>query len=457
MSGNIQSVFTALNVQPGEVLIFEGKETRLGQPSFGSTTSVTTSVPFSAVYKGMQDGKIIALRNGKETEISVASIKSIIKVQGEETLGASTKGRQKLLELKQSIQLDPKTSFPVNFDLARDFPYDIIRSAIYVDKSTFLESVDFFEDEIRKTFTKPIMDGISSDFRNVDEALEMIRNIGFEKFKLKNNQLSEKESSARAIFTYGISNNGDKEILYARELLARGIPREIKDTMMDKIIDDIWRTQVGTAASTPPYVTLHYLRDAKQESLLHFTFSENAGSISDEGFKYGITQISGIQQTRGFGCAKEITGETGGYGFACIPGEKMLYPQRNNPSSGAVVIKTDAVIAFHKDDLEKQAIFWGPDVTPENIGPPMYQTKVNGKYYWNIDTLNGEGYTISESSSFEEATNLAVKWVEDHWSDFLELRKLNGGKLGYNGDLTKEARSVAREFSGKLVEKWSKE
>ena len=206
------------------------------------------------------------------------------------------------------------------------------------------------------------------NFSSVEEALKLIREVGFEKFRTGNEEtITKKEVSA--LFLFNEARTYKNQEMLARQFLSEGIEKEVMGEIEENVAESIFRQQRrNIAENTPPYISLSYIEDAKQEFFVHFTSEENLNKIVAEGFKFGVTQLNGLQQTIGDSAAYNITGVEPGYNFACVPGEAMSYPE-NNPTKGMLVIKTDAVIVFHSGDLEKQAVFWGKDAPLNEVVP----------------------------------------------------------------------------------------
>ncbi len=100
--------------------------------------------------------------------------------------------------------------------------------------------------------------------------------------------------------------------------------------------------------------------------LIHFT--DEPQSIKDNGFKYGIEDINKLGLTTYFN--KEYK-KDGGYNFAFIPisRDAINAQQGSRPKYGkhAVMFQNSGIEVFHRGDLERQIIFNGSDVKPNDI------------------------------------------------------------------------------------------
>ncbi|MBT4870595.1 MAG: hypothetical protein HON47_03410 [Candidatus Diapherotrites archaeon] len=429
--GEFETNIKQLNIQEGDVITLEAQRSGLCEVGIRILPNGQSGM-CSGVYKGITDGKIEFLKNGKTHFINPKDITGLTKITSDSLIEINSNlsvAQQKLIELKRRIKIDPSTSFPIDFDLARDFPITTIDYFIYKDQKLFTESVSFFEQEIRFTFSENKV-GLYNKLKDVEEGLQIIRAKGFGKFKLNYTELTEKELAARVLYVEGRGSNPDKLIEFAHQIAATKTEAEIAPILEEDVIDSIWRNNVENSNSPPPYTKLDYVRDAKNEFFMHFTDAQGGESIPDEGFKYGITQINGIQQTRGLGAAQ--TSEKGaGYAFAAIPGTQMYYPFSGNPSDRAIIFKGDAILAFQRDDVELQAIFWNESIQTKNM-VPLYKydnPQHPNSSGWYISFPNQHDLQISWlSDGPQETINNAAAWVQNHWTDLQEIRSMNQGK-----------------------------
>ena len=457
---DLASAIQKLGIKKGDVVIFESKKYDLWDNSRSyNYPNSEFKVMCPAVFDGLENGGVAVIRNGIRVVEPLYKISGVTLVQGDVSVGLSEEGIQKLTELKNRIKLDPTTGFPIDFDPARDFPNLTASIATRSSKQEFLTAVDFFEEDFVRIFNESkYANGVyytfTKSFDTDKEALQVVREVGFEKFGLDARLLSEKEVNAKLL--WGVALNKGHAEQYSREFLNYRSTKENLAQINAKIADALASGHIGLEVyEAPPYDSLSYVRSAKGEFFVHFTSKENVDSIADEGFKYGITQLNGMQLTAGGGCssANGITGQEPGYNMACVPGEFMKYPLSGNAASGMMVIKTDAVVAYHSGDTEQQAIFYGPDVNPYDI-VPLTLFKDDTGYTWSIELATGTGLDISSNVDKQKSIDAAVAWVKSHWDDFKRIRELNSGSFN---DYEDKLPASASQKIDAFAEKWREE
>lgn len=135
----------------------------------------------------------------------------------------------------------------------------------------------------------------------------------------------------------------------------------------------------------------------KNQWLIHFT--EDAESISNEGFKYGVDEFDKLGLTTHLG---EFEKKYGGFNFAYTLNDFRRYGRTGNYSnrrkgykygSEAVIFRASGIKLFHYGDSEPQVIFYGntaTNITPildgENEKWGIYSSK-NGQLLYEEDSL----------------------------------------------------------------------
>jgi len=136
----------------------------------------------------------------------------------------------------------------------------------------------------------------------------------------------------------------------------------------------------------------------KPQWLLHF--SDNAYSISKDGFKYGISEMSKLGLTTQ---QSEYDKKWGGYNFAYLVDDSNKYSNNRDGykyGKEAILFISSGVLTYHYSDEEPQVIFWGEFA--RNI---IYIEKIN--YGYGIASLK-DGNIIFEADTIEEVAYWAI-------------------------------------------------
>ena len=144
--------------------------------------------------------------------------------------------------------------------------------------------------------------------------------------------------------------------------------------------------------------------------LVHF--SDDADSIKQEGFTYGVDQMDKLGLTTYFGKSAK---EHGGYNFAFLADSRDASSAANGGKYGsdAVLFRATGLKVYHHGDQETQIIFYGKDVNPNDI---VLLSKDGGD--WQV--VGGERGFVFESENFSDIVN----WVEKNYSQYAKvLRK----------------------------------
>ena len=142
----------------------------------------------------------------------------------------------------------------------------------------------------------------------------------------------------------------------------------------------------------------------KNQWLIHFT--NDAESISVDGFKYGVNEIDKLGLTTSLG---EFEKKYGGYNFAYLLKDFMKYGRRGYTSGGgfkygkeAVIFKASGIQLWHHGDEEPQVIFYGN--TAQNIIPITSGENAN----WAIRSEKS-GNILFENDDLEKVVDWLVK------------------------------------------------
>lgn len=132
----------------------------------------------------------------------------------------------------------------------------------------------------------------------------------------------------------------------------------------------------------PSWSYLEYQEDVHNQWLIHF--SNDAGSIALDGFRFGVDQIDKLGLTT---YMSEFDKKYGGYNFAYLLKDFHRYggtawSDKYKYGSECVIFRASGVKAWHNGDQEPQVIFYGKTAT--NINHVQYEE--DG---WYIEGRNG--------------------------------------------------------------------
>jgi len=160
----------------------------------------------------------------------------------------------------------------------------------------------------------------------------------------------------------------------------------------------------------PTWYYLDYIRDVKNEWLIHFTETkQDAFDIAKNGFKYGTEEIEKLGLTTWF---KKETKKHGGFDFAYTPREAHKNFESRHDSSkygkNGVIFIASGVEAYHSGDVEKQVLFYGN--TARNI-IPFYEDSETNKL--TIENIN----TDRKIAEFKYPSDM-VEWVKTNYPQY---------------------------------------
>lgn len=156
------------------------------------------------------------------------------------------------------------------------------------------------------------------------------------------------------------------------------------------------------------YPAWHYFSDkpelVKNQWLIHFT--KNAESIAEEGFTYGVDDMTKLGLTTSI---NDFDKKYGGYNFAYLLSDFPKYAKSNRSGykygNEAVIFNASGIRVWHYGDEEYQVIFYGN--TAKNIIPII---QVDGN--WVVVARNGR--QLFNSDNLERV----VKWLVDNYQQY---------------------------------------
>ena len=179
----------------------------------------------------------------------------------------------------------------------------------------------------------------------------------------------------------------------------------------------------------------------KNQWLIHF--SDNAESIAEEGFKYGVDEMEKLGLTTHL---SEFDKKYGGYNFAYTLQDFKRYARKVSKGYSygreAVVFRASGIRLYHNSDHEYQTIFYGN--TARDI------VLISEGYSADWAVTKKDGTIIFENGSFERV----VKWVIQNYAQYKNILKENvlsesrENFVAYHG-----SESVIKKFSDNFVGK----
>lgn len=189
---------------------------------------------------------------------------------------------------------------------------------------------------------------------------------------------------------------GYEKIDYARE----HCPQLIKDYGL-KLLEQVEEgDDLGDPAMLPSWFYLKYKYSFRNNWLIHFT--DNSHKVADEGFKYGISDMSKLGLTTYFN-NEGFDKKYGGYNFA-YPLDRRIDTGRYGKE--AVIFRASGVVAYHNGDEENQAIFIG---TEAKNRVPIFQG--DGEFVVNNLKTGDRIYGSDDIDTL-------IKWVIDNFTQY---------------------------------------
>lgn len=175
--------------------------------------------------------------------------------------------------------------------------------------------------------------------------------------------------------------------------------KDVYDKFADWLFKKIEDHELPIAdAEFPAWSYFDFPELVKNQWLIHFT--NNAGDIAKEGFKYGVDEVDKLGLTTNLG---EFDKKYGGYNFSYLLSDFVKYSKSDYTRGGgykygkeAVIFNASGIKLWHHGDGEPQVIFYGN--TAKNIIPILYRVgdldfgvydkKTGGKLYENDELEN---------------------------------------------------------------------
>lgn len=174
--------------------------------------------------------------------------------------------------------------------------------------------------------------------------------------------------------------------------------QEFGEWVADKLLAD-------DPTDAPPSLHMDFERYVRDEWLIHF--SDDAGSIWNSGFKYGISPEDHHRVALSTYWKDTVRKKGPGLNFAFIADQAARYVGNNtgrNQKYGreAVMFRADGVLVHHHGDQENQVIFLGR--TAHDL-VYLWPSEEDGK--WHVGETKG-GRSIFSADQLSDV----VKWVE---------------------------------------------
>jgi hypothetical protein len=149
----------------------------------------------------------------------------------------------------------------------------------------------------------------------------------------------------------------------------------------------------------------------KNQWLIHFT--NDAEGISNNGFKYGVDDMTKLGLTTNM---SEFDKKYGGYNFAYTLNDFVRYSKRSYTQGGgykygkeAVIFNASGIKVWHHGDEEPQVIFYG------NTAKNIISITAGEEYDWGV--YNKTGKILFENSELEKV----VKWITQNYQQYRKI------------------------------------
>ena len=166
-------------------------------------------------------------------------------------------------------------------------------------------------------------------------------------------------------------------------------------------------SEYASHADAPTFLTVEFVRDVKDDWLVHFT--DHANAIAHQGFKYGVDDPRMLALTTHL---TDNAKQRGGYNFAFEADDASHLRQGKKYGKQFVVFKASGIMTFHYGDNQRQVIFWGADA--HDI-VPVIKSSETGE--WTL--RDGDGTVLFESGEITEA----VDWVIENYEFYRAMEK----------------------------------
>lgn len=184
------------------------------------------------------------------------------------------------------------------------------------------------------------------------------------------------------------------------------LPEHAQRECAEAVLDKIMQYEPQEAPST---AYLHNRRKnllPRDTWLIHFT--DDPYAIAAKGFTIGVDQMDKLGLTTYF---KNEGGmkNRGGYNFAFLAQSRDADFAAHKGKYGrhAVVFQNSGVHAYHNSDEEDQVIFWGADVSPNDIIVLIHSADGDGSWHVKTRSRLRNGETTLFAGDFEDS----IKWI----------------------------------------------
>ena len=143
--------------------------------------------------------------------------------------------------------------------------------------------------------------------------------------------------------------------------------------------------------------------------LIHF--SDDAGKVKSEGFKYGTMDMENLGLTTMY---NQEAKKFGGYNFAFEADSKEASwaAAKHKYGKHAVMFQNSGTKAYHWGDQENQVMFWGPDVNPQDL---VVLRNSGGE--WEVERQDGKGSGVAFKGEFKNV----VDWVMANYAQYRKV------------------------------------
>jgi hypothetical protein len=193
------------------------------------------------------------------------------------------------------------------------------------------------------------------------------------------------------------------------------LPEHLQRECAENVIDIIMQHEPEEA---PSWAFLDNRRNQllpRNTWLVHFT--DDPYGIASKGFVYGVDQMDKLGLTTYFRNEGGMKAR-GGYNFAFLANSRdaKFAADKGKYGHHAVVFQNSGVHAYHNSDEENQIIFWGADVSPNDI---IVLENEYGDWHVKSRSHLRNGKTTLFSGDFENC----IKWIIQNANQY--RKKLN--------------------------------
>lgn len=185
------------------------------------------------------------------------------------------------------------------------------------------------------------------------------------------------------------------------------LPQDVQRQAYEHAVEQMMQHNAAEAPTTA-HMDLQNNKLLDRETwLVHF--SDDAGSIAHNGFKYGMDRMDNLGLTTYY---TDNAKAHGGYNFAFLADSRYAKwaAQQGKYGKNAVIFQNSGVHCYHHGDEEDQIVFWGADVEPNGI-----VLLVKDYEEWQVvPTGSHQSREYFFKGEFEECVN----WVEKNFRQY---------------------------------------